>query len=767
MSIAEIRTAAVIGAGVMGSGIAAHLANAGLEVILLDVDKKLADAGVTRQVKAGGFMDATFAGRISTGSIADDLARLVEADWIIEAVAENLEIKQALYRAVEKVRKTGSIVSSNTSTIPLANLVKGLPERFTSDFLITHFFNPPRIMRLLELVAGEATKPEAMVNISGFADQTLGKSVVMCKDTPGFIANRIGNYWLSVALNEAITSGITVEEADAVIGKPFGIPVTGIFGLLDLVGIDLLPMVLRSLQNATGPADAIHDYPAEPPLITRMIAANRLGRKSGAGFMRLSPDRKVREVIDLATGDYRPQEQLASESLAAASGDPRALMAHAGLGGRYAAAVMERTLAYAASLIPEIADTPNSVDEAMRTGYGWKQGPFELIDRLGPAWLKTRLDARGMIAPAYLIIAAEHGSFYSVQDGQLGALLPNGAITALPHNKDVILVADLALRSEPVAVWDSAKLWDLGDGVACLEIRSKMSTFSPGLLDAINQAVELCRTDFKAMVIGSDAPYFSAGADLRIFLDTFEKGGREAIGAFIDHGHRTFQAIKYAPFPVVAAASGVALGGGCELLLHCDAIQAHAELSMGLVETNVGLVPGWGGCKEMIFRLSSMAGLPRGPVAPVISAFNLISSAKISASAFDARALGFLRPSDAITMNRDRLIADAKAKALSLVEGYSAPEPATIAPAGPSGFSAITNVLDSELLAGRITAHDRVIGLALANVLTGGPRADPVSPLSEDTFIELEREAFVDLLGTPASLDRIRHMLKAGRPLRN
>lgn len=765
--MAEIHTAAVIGAGVMGSGIAAHLANAGLEVILLDVDKKLADAGVARQVKAGGFMDTVFAARITTGSIAEDITRLVEADWIIEAVAENLEIKQTLYRAVEGVRKTGSIVSSNTSTIPLAALVKGLPERFARDFLITHFFNPPRIMRLLELVAGGQTRPEATADIGKFADQTLGKSVVLCKDTPGFIANRIGNYWLSAALNEAIALGITVEEADAVIAKPFGIPATGIFGLLDLVGIDLLPMVLRSLQSATGAGDAIHDYAAEPPLITEMIAANRLGRKSGAGFTRLSPDRKTREIIDLATGEYRPQQPLASESLTAAGSDPRALMEHIGLGGRYAAAVMERTLAYAASLVPEIADTPNAVDEAMRTGYGWKQGPFELIDRLGAAWLQTRLDARGMMVPAYLALAAKHGGFYSHQDRQLAGLRPNGAITAFPRDKDVILIADLALASEPVAAWESANLWDLGDGVACLEIRSKMNTFSPGLLDAIEEAVELCRTDFSAMVIGSDAPYFSAGADLRIFLDTFEKGGRDAIGVFIDHGHRTFQAIKYAPFPVVAAASGVALGGGCELLLHCDAIQAHAELSMGLVEPSVGLVPGWGGCKEMMFRLSSTAGFPRGPVAPVMSAFNLIASAKVSASAFDARALGFLRSSDAITMNRDRLIADAKAKALSLIENYSAPEPATIMPAGRSGVSAITNMLDSEALAGRIASHDRVIGLALANVLTGGPGADPVSPLSEDTLIELEREAFVDLLETPASLDRIRHILKTGKPLRN
>ncbi|HEX7852118.1 MAG TPA: FAD-dependent oxidoreductase [Sphingobium sp.] len=762
-----IRTAAVIGAGVMGSGIAAHLANAGLDVILLDMEKALADAGIARQLKAGGFMDPAFAGRISTGSTQQDLARLADADWIVEAVAEDVATKQMLYRSIDGVRKAGSIVSSNTSTIPLADLMADMPQEFASDFLITHFFNPPRIMRLLELVSGEATKPDVTEKIVAFAARSLGKSVVMCNDTPGFIGNRIGNYWLSTALNEAIALGIDVEEADAVIGKPFGIPATGIFGLIDLVGIDLLPMVLRSLQGATGAHDSIQDYPAEPALIAKMIAQNRLGRKSGAGFARLSPGRKAREVIDLATGDYRPSRAAASESLAAAQGDARALMEHPGLGGRYAAIVMEKTLAYAASLMPEIADTPDAVDEAMRTGYGWKHGPFELIDRLSADWLKARLDARGTAIPPYLAIAAQQGGFYAVRDGERTSLRPDGVIKPLSRSEDVRRLCDLALAAKPVASWQSANLWDLGDGVACLEIRSKMNTVSPELLDAIRKALDRCGNDFRALVIGGDAPYFSAGADLRIFVETFEKGGREAISAFIDHGQRTFQAIKYAPFPVVAAATGAALGGGCELLLHCDAIQAHAELSMGLVETSVGLIPGWGGCKEMMIRLASASAAPRGPVAAALAAYDLIASAKVSSSAFDARARGFLRPSDAITMNRDHLIADAKAKALSLADGYVAPEPLLLSLSGPSGGGAIFNVIDSDGLAGRISAHDRLIGKALANVLTGGSAADPLRPLTQEAVMLLEREAFVDLIATPASFERIRHMLKSGKPLRN
>lgn len=765
--MSSIKKAAVIGAGVMGSGIAAHLANAGRDVVLLDMDKKLADGGVARQLKANGFMDPAFAGRIKTGSTADNIDLLADADWIIEAVAEQLEIKQALYTSVDGVRKPGSIVSSNTSTIPLKALVEGLPATFAADFLITHFFNPPRIMRLLEVVSGAATRPDVTETICDFADSRLGKSVVRCKDTPGFIGNRVGNYWMVVAQNEAIALGLDVEEADAIISKPFGIPSTGIFGLLDLVGIDIMPTILRSLQNTTPSGDAVQDYDAEPALIARMIAENRIGRKSGAGFVKLSADRKSRSVTDLVTGEYRPQKAVESESLAASGGDARALMEHEAAGGRYASMVMEKTFAYAASLVPEIADTPDQVDEAMRTGYGWKQGPFELIDRLGADWLVARLEARGMTVPAYLALAAERGGFYSVVDGKRSNLLPDGSVAPVARANGVLLLADLKLAGAPVADWGVASLWDLGDGVAGLELRTKMNTFSPALLEVIPQVVERCGRDFKALVIGSDNAVFSAGADLRVFMDTVENADPEAVPSFVNGGHKAFQALKYAPFPVVGAAAGLAFGGGCEILLHCDAIQAHAEVSMGLVEPRIGIIPGWGGCKEMLLRFSAKDAALRGPVAPAIAAFNLIAQARVSTSAFDARKLGFLRASDGITMNRDRLLADAKVRALALAENYVAPERPLIPVAGPSGNAAILNLIEGETLAGRATAHDAVVGRALAGVLTGGPGADPTWPLTEDELVALEREAFMALLATPSTLDRIRHMLATGKPLRN
>ncbi len=756
--MSAIEKATVIGAGTMGSGIAAHLANAGVSVTLLDMDAKLAEAGVARQLKAGGFMDPAFAARIRTSSSVTDLALAADSDWIIEAIAEKPEIKQALYTALEAVRKPGSVVSSNTSTIPLKRLVENMPERFAQDFLITHFFNPPRRMRLFELVAGEATRADARAAVADFADRSLGKAVIPCKDTPGFIGNRIGNYWMMVAENEAIALDLAVEEADAIIGKPFGIPSTGIFGLLDLVGIDLMATILKSLQGALPATDPMQDYAAEPPLVARMIAENRLGRKSGAGFVKLSADRKSREITDLSTGEYRPARPLDSAALAASKGDAKRLMEHDSPGGRFAAVVMGKTLAYAAALVPEIADTPQAVDEAMRTGYGWRQGPFELIDRLGPQWLAGRLEALGVAVPAYLALAAEAGSFYGVRDGVAVSLHPDGEWREIEAGEGVLRLAALKLSAVPVLTSEAASLWDLGDGVAGLELATKMNTFSPAAIEAVADALERTGRDFTALVIGSDTDPFSAGADLRQFLAILEQEGREGLGRFVDKGQQTFRALKFAPFPVVSAASGLALGGGAEITLHSAAVQAHAELAIGLVETKIGLIPGWGGCKEMLLRFSQ--ALP--PLEAAKAAFQLIAGAKTSGSAFDARNLGLLRAGDGVTMNRERLIADAKARALALAEGYAPPAVRQVAVTGAEGFAALSALLEGE----GVTPHDLVVGSALARVLTGGDAA-PGALVDEDALLALEREAFLDLLETPETNARIRHMLETGKPLRN
>ena len=759
--MSEIRRAAVIGAGIMGSGIAAHFANAGLDVVLLDLDPKVAESGVARQVRSGGFMDPGFAARVRTGSSTNDIRLISDADWIVEAVAERLDVKHAVYSAIASVRKPGSIVSSNTSTIPLEALLRQQSSSFSADFLITHFFNPPRWMRLLEIVDGPRTNPDVTRRIARFAHTHLGKTIVSCKDTPGFIANRIGTYWMGLALNEALKLQIDIEEADAFLGKPFGIPDTGVFGLLDLIGIDLMPSVLRSLQQALPETDPFQAFDAEPALLTRMIEQGHTGRKAGAGFFRLTADRKSREALDLASETYRPLRGVSS-----AATTPRAAMEHGGKGGQLADTVMRQTLSYAATLVPEVSDSIADIDEAMRLGYGWKEGPFELIDRLDAAWFEKTLTARGATPPALVAEAARAGGFYKSTTGRRSYLAQARSYQPVPRPDGTISLSDLKLAAQPVARTEAANVWDLGDGVACLELRSKMNTFNFDVLRAIEELTQYASGNFQALVIGSDLPLFSAGADLRLFLTAIDHNDLPALKSFIEAGQRTFRALTYAPIPVVAAVAGRALGGGLEIALHCDAVQAHAELQAGLVEATIGVIPAWGGCKQLLLRAAGESGLPHGPAAPAIHPFDVIRSARLSSSAFDARGLSFLRPHDEITMNRDRLLSDAKATAIRLSSGYAPPKPRLLSFPGRSGATAFLDALDKAQAAGHLTPHDRVIGEKLAHVLSGG-LVDPATPLPEDDVLDLERDAFLDLVTTRATRERIHHVLTHGKPLRN
>lgn len=759
----DIRSAAVIGAGVMGAGIAAHLANAGVDVVLLDLDAKVAEKAVAVQVRSGGFMDPQFAARVRTGSTTTDMSLIADADWIVEAVVERRDVKHAVYAAIDAVRKPGSIVSSNTSTIPLDALLQKASPEFAANFLITHFFNPPRWMRLLEIVDGPSTNPVVTRRISEFADFRLGKGIVVCKDTPGFIANRIGTFWMGVALNQALELQIPVEEADAFLGRPFGIPDTGVFGLLDLIGIDLMPSVHRSLQGTLPETDPYQSIDAEPPLIGQMIAQGRTGRKAGAGFFRRTADRQRREVLDLLSEAYRDYRKPTPASEIGGACDA---MEHPSLGGQLAGDVMRRTLSYAAMLVPEISDSIADVDEAMRLGYGWKYGPFELIDCLDADWLARSLAENGMVAPALIYAAAEAGGFYRTEDKVRACLSPSRTYQPISRPDGVIALADLKLASEPVESSEGASLWDLGDGVAALELKTKLNTLNIDVLLSIEKLLGHVETDFSALVIATDLPVFSAGADLRLFLKAVEANDIGFLRSFIETGQRVFQALKHAPYPVVAGVGGRAVGGGLELALHCDAIQAHAEIQIGLVETSVGVIPAWGGCKELLLRIARNADLPHGPVAPALHAFDVIGGAKVSANALDARKLGFLRVSDEITMNRDRLIADAKAKALKLSKSYVAPEPEHLTLSGPSGAAAILNVIDGAQLAGRITPHDRYIGERLAYVLSGGD-VDPTQPVTEGHVLDLEREVFLELVTTEPTRQRIAHMLTHGKRLRN
>ncbi|SOD96292.1 3-hydroxyacyl-CoA dehydrogenase/enoyl-CoA hydratase family protein [Caenispirillum bisanense] len=737
-----VRKAAVLGAGSMGGGIAAQFANAGVPVVLLDVTAEQARAGLARQIKAGAFMHDSAVALVETGGIDADLGRLADADWIVEAVVENLDVKRALFARVEAVRRDGAAVSSNTSTIPLARLTEGLPERFARDFVITHFFNPVRHMRLLEVVAGPRTDPATAALVREAADRLLGKTVIDCRDTPAFIANRIGCYWMTVALMEAFAHGLTVEEADAVAGRPFGIPPTGIFGLFDLVGIDLVPHVWGSLFDALPADDAhrAHDILGQPRL-RAMIEAGQVGRKAGGGFYRMVKDaagRKTREVMDLDTGAYRPEQPAP-----AVAPDLATLMARDDALGRYAWAVLSQTVSYAAAVAPVIADDPAAVDAAMELGYNWSRGPFALADAVGCRTIADRLAAEGRDVPPLLAEAAAAGGFHRPP-----------------------LRAPGVLRLDDAAVMEdtpAACLRDLGDGIACLSFRTKMNVVSEDLLAAVERVT--ARRDLAGLVLANDHPRaFSAGADLAHFVALLDDPA--GLDAYILRGQQAFRALRAAPFPVVGAPQGVAVGGGCEILLHCDAVQAWAEAGLGLVERLVGIIPGWGGTTRLLLRMAARADLPKGPLPAPAAAFETIAGARISRSALEARAMGFLGEGDGITMNRDRLLADAKARCLALAPGYAPSAEQAVALPGPSGRVSLMNGVHAARAAGRLSPHDVVVLEELAAIVTGGD-TQPAALVAEDALYALEREAVRRLAATAATRDRLRAMLETGKPLAN
>ena len=790
-----IKKVAVLGSGVMGSGIAAHIANSGYPVVLLDIVPPLsspplaggikggrnafAEKGVEKQLGAhpSGFTHKNKAKLVTAGNLEDNLDLLKDVDWIVEAVLEKLEVKQDVYKKIDAVRKKGSVVSSNTSTIPLHILLGGLSEEFQKDFMITHFFNPPRFMKLLETVPGPKTRKDAYEEIKAFADVALGKGVVDCKDTPGFIANRIGVYWLMVGLLDAMKMNVPVEVADAVMGRPSGIPKTGVFGLFDLIGIDLMPLIAKEMLATLPQSDPFRAMYQEPELVKKMIADGYTGRKGKGGFYRLNKqgEKKIKEVVDLASGEYRIQAKPDLESAKARS--VADLIKANDLGGKYARAVLLKTLAYSASLVPEISDDILSVDNTMKWGYNWKSGPFEMIDKIGVDVFAEALKAEGIAVPA-IIEKAKGKKLYDLQGDVRTFYTLKGEHAPLPKRDGVWSLADKKLGKKPILKNGSASLWDLGDGVACLEFTSKMNSIDPDILTLANQSIEKVKTDFKGLVIGSDADNFSVGANLAFILYAANMAAWPLISDVIKQGQNTMMALKYAPFPVVGALGGMALGGGCEFILHCDAVQANIESYPGLVEVGVGVIPGWGGCKELLLRhvggsakssgiggmLTSMVG---GGAMPAVSkVFELIGMAKVGGSADEAKDNLVLNDKSRISMNRMRLLPDAKALCLQLAQGYSAPQPATISLPGATGRVALQMAVKGLKLAGKVTPHDEVVTKALGVVLTGGD-ADSSDILTEQQILDLEYEQFMHLVKTKGTLARIEHMLETGKPLRN
>jgi len=754
----SIKKVAVLGSGVMGSGIAAHIAASGTPVVLLDIvpagaENKniLTETAVKKQLdaKPSGFVHPRVAKLVTCGNFEDNLSLLADCDLIIEAVLERLDVKQDVYRKVDAVRKAGSVVSSNTSTLPLKTLLAGLPDSFAQDFMITHFFNPPRFMRLLELAGSEKTRPEALKMVSEFADVKLGKGVVHCKDTAGFIANRVGVYWMMLGLLEAIRLGVSPEEADAVMGKPVGFPSTGIFGLFDLIGIDLMPLIAKAMMATLPENDAFRTLYSEPELVQKMIADGYTGRKGKGGFYRMNKvgDKKVKEVINLKTGEYAPTKGKIDLG--------KIGIAEVIKTNEYARNVLVGTFHYAAMLIPEIADDISAVDAAMKLGYSWKFGIFELIDKIGVDNFNELLKAEGKTIPPILASAAGK-KLYSVNGTRYSELTLSGEYKDIIPPAGTLILADIKLSKKPVLKNASASLWDIGDGVACLELTSKMNSIDPDILSLIQQTIPLVKKDFRGLVIGGDADNFSVGANLGFMLMAANIAAWKQIEDVIRAGQQAMVALKYAPFPVVSSLAGMALGGGCEMVLHSRAVQAHVESYTGLVEVGVGLIPAWGGCKEMLIRHENNSN----------KVFEIIAAATPSSSALVAQDVKILRAGDAITMNRTRVLADAKGKCLSLAGDYTPPEQTKLRLAGETGKIALYMAIDGYKAAGKITPHDEVVARILAEVLTGG-NTDMQDEMSEQQILDLEIAGFMELVKTKGTIARIEHMLQTGKPLRN
>ena len=766
-----IKKAAVIGAGVMGAGIAAQLANAGFEVELLDrVDPKnpgnrsgIAQGAIEKMLKnsPASFMHKRNAKKVRPGNTEDDMGRLADCDLIIEAVFEDPKVKHDIFKKIDAHRKAGSIVASNTSTIPLKDLTAGQSDQFKKDFVITHFFNPPRYMPLLELITSEYNDKALIEKITRFMDEKMGKGVVVCNDTPGFIANRIGTFWIQCAINEAHNKKLTIEEADAIVGRPMGVPKTGIFGLVDLVGLDLMPHISKSLLSKLPADDGYAKINKTYPVIEKMIADGYTGRKGKGGFYRRN-DKKEDLAIDLETGAERPKQRVKMKAAdAAKKGGVKALIETSDKGGDYAWAVLKQTLVYAAEHAHTISSDITAVDQAMKLGYNWKYGPFELIDKIGVDYFIKRLEKDGDTVPDLLKTAAGK-TFYRTDGGKLQFMQQNGSYADVKRPEGVLLLSDIKRASKPVAKNPSAALWDIGDGVLCLEFTSKMNSLDFLSMNMINKAidkVEKGKGKWKALVIHNEGEDFSVGANIGVALYAAKAKQYWIVDKMVKMGQDTLKRLKYAPFPVVSAPSGKALGGGCEVLLHSAHVQAHAETYPGLVEVGVGLLPAWGGSTELLTRATQNKRMPGGPMPPVAAVFETISMAKVGLSAEEAKDLMILRATDGVTFNKQRLLADAKQKALELAKDYKPEVPHDMKLPGSSGKAALDLAIDGFYLKGAVTPYDVVVASRVGSVLTGGDAAGPSTIITQDYLRDLEREHFMALVKDARTINRIEKTL--------
>jgi 3-hydroxyacyl-CoA dehydrogenase len=782
---------AVLGAGVMGASIAAHLANAGIKVLLLDIPAKDAPAGdrkarnrITaagleraRKAKPASFVSSRVETLLAIGNLEDDLPAATRSDVVIEAVVEDLEIKRALYGRLEALGGE-AIITSNTSGLRMKELLSGRSEDFRRRFCITHFFNPPRYLKLVEIVAGPDTAPETLARAEDLCGRLLGKGLVRAKDTPNFIANRIGTFALLRALDIAVKEGYTVEEVDMVFGPATGRPKSAVFRTADLVGIDTLVHVARHCHEALVD-DERREVFAVHPVLEELVRRKSLGGKTGQGFYKKQGDEILQ--LDLKTFEYVPLQKPRFPSIGATKGvddvDERLRRMLNGAADDRAAnlarAVIYETMAYSAARIPEIADGVLEIDRALRWGFGWERGPFESWDALGLAATVEKMQAAKIRVPDWVKdrIKAGEASFYKKESPtRTLQLRRSGGYTEIPADPRVISLDAVRASGGEVERNASASLLDIGDGVFCLEFHAKMNAIDADIGTLLAKAVDRAERDGLALVIGNEgSEAFSAGANLFGLVMAAAQGQTKVIDEMVRGFQDVNQRIRYARVPVVAAPFGLTLGGGTEIMLACTATRAHIELYAGLVEVGVGLIPAGGGSMEMAARVAARA--PDDPSFDLLNllrpVFEAIGLAKVGTSAEEVRELGYLRPSDTVSMARETLIADAKQIALGLARaGYRPPPPRLIRVAGASAGATLRTALRHLVHAHRASEHDYTVVSKAAHVLTGGDVAAG-SAVTEQYLLDLEREAFLSLCGEEKTRARIQHTLQTGKPLRN
>ena len=800
--VRKIKSAAVIGSGVMGGGIAALFASAGIDTVMLDIvppdlsEEEKKDPQARNRIAKGGLdalklaspallMHPNDADRISIGNLEDDFEQIATADWVVEVVVENLKVKQDLLKRIDPVRKAGSIISTNTSGIPLKDMSKGLSKDFRQHFLGTHFFNPVRYMRLLEIIPGEETLPDVLEFMADFGERILGKGIVWAKDTPNFVGNRIGVQGIVKAMQLMVEDHITIPEADALFGTAMGRPKTAMFKTADLVGLDVLGHVADNTYTLVPDDEARQDF-VLPDFVKAMIEKGLLGKKAQSGFYKtdLTPEwKKIRKVIDPATLEYqelvRPDLECVAEARKAETlpDKIRAVVYGKDRTSRYAWKVLAHNLIYAANRIPEIADSIVEIDNAMRWGFNFELGPFGTWDAIGLQESVAKMDADGLPVPEKVreMIAAGNTSFYKTENGrQLVYDFSSGRYEPIQTSANIVSLSALKGANRAVRSVATASLVDLDNGVFCLEFHNKMNALTRETIELLDEALDFIDQNGVGLVIGNQAGgvpgAFSAGADIKGILAAAKDKKFDEIEAMVAGLQNVLQKAKYAAFPVVTAPFGLALGGGCEICLASDRIVANADLYTGLVEIGVGLLPAGCGCLNLWRKMT--ASIPEAVTEIDLARFFIptfmnIAMAKVSTSAADARSAGFLGPRDRIVFNRDYLVGEAKKEVLKMVdEGYAPPMKRRVRVVGESAQGMIAAEIYNMHSGGFISDYDAHLAKRIAFVISGGEvRAN--SEVAEQTILNLERQNFVELLHQEKTLARLEHLLETGRPLRN